>query len=74
MCISPQLNSSFVHCKDFKLVFMIFLNHCTMKEVLLLIFFLKNFLFIYLLLCWVFVAVHGLSPVAGSGGSSSCVG
>ena len=41
--------------------------------------FLKNkfiYLFIYLWLHWVFVAVHGLSLVAASGGYSSlqCVG
>ena len=34
------------------------------------------FLFIYFWLCWVFVAVRGLSPVAASGGHSSsrCAG
>ena len=34
------------------------------------------YLFIYLWLCWVFVSVRGLSPVAASGGHSSlrCVG
>ena len=39
------------------------------------IFFL-NYLFIYLWLCWVFVFVQGLSPVAASGGRSSsrCAG
>ena len=38
-------------------------------------FFLIN-LFIYFWLCWVFVSVQGLSPVAASGGHSSsrCVG
>ena len=39
--------------------------------------FFKNFyLFIYLWLCWVFVSVLGLSPVAASGGHSSsrCAG
>ena len=37
------------------------------------IFFLTIFayLFIYLWLCWVFVSVRGLSPVAASGGHSS---
>ena len=47
----------------------------------LLFFFLKQFLyfyylFIYLWLCWVFVSVQGLSPVAASRGHSSsrCVG
>ena len=42
-------------------------------------FFLKNkfiYLFIYFWLCWVFVSVRGLSPVAASGGHSSlqCAG
>ena len=39
-------------------------------------FFFFKFLFIYLWLCWVFVSVWGLSPVAASGGHSSsrCVG
>ena len=34
------------------------------------------YLFIYLWLCWVFVSVRGLSPVAASGGHSSsrCTG
>ena len=34
------------------------------------------YLFIYLWLCWVFVSVQGLSPVAASGGHSSswCAG
>ena len=38
--------------------------------------FLKNYLFIYLWLCWVFVSVQGLSLVVESGGHSSsrCVG
>ena len=38
-------------------------------------FFFFNF-FIYLWLCWVFVSVRGLSPVAASGGHSSlrCAG
>ena len=36
----------------------------------------KNYLFIYLWLCWVFISVQGLSPVAASGGHSSswCAG
>ena len=36
----------------------------------------KNYLFIYFWLCWVFVSVRGLSPVAASGGHSSlrCAG
>ena len=39
-------------------------------------FFLIFYLFIYLWLCWVFVSVWGLSPVAASGGHSSsrCAG
>ena len=43
-----------------------------------LLFFLNFYLFIYLFiwLCWVFVSVRGLSPVAASGGHSSsrCAG
>ena len=41
-----------------------------------LTFFFKNYLFIYLWLCWVFVSVRGLSLVVASGGhsSSQCVG
>ena len=50
------------------------LNHCATREAL----FLKKkiYLFIYLWLCWVFVSVRGLSPVAVSGGHSSsrCAG
>ena len=40
------------------------------------IFFLINYLFIYLWLCWVFVSVRGLSLVVASGGHSSsrCTG
>ena len=40
------------------------------------IFFKKIYLFIYFWLCWVFVSVRGLSPVAASGGHSSsrCTG
>ena len=39
-------------------------------------FFILFYLFIYLWLCWVFVSVRGLSPVAASGGHSSswCAG
>ena len=39
-------------------------------------FFLIIYLFIYFWLCWVFVSVRGLSPVAASGGhsSSQCAG
>ena len=38
--------------------------------------FLNYYLFIYFWLCWVFVSVQGLSPVAASGGHSSsrCAG
>ena len=38
--------------------------------------FLKNTLFIYLWLCWVFASVRGLPPAAASGGHSSsrCTG
>ena len=38
--------------------------------------FLKNYLFIYFWLCWVFVSVRGLPLVAASGGHSSsrCAG
>ena len=38
--------------------------------------FIYLFLFIYLWLCWIFVSVRGLSPVAASGGHSSsrCAG
>ena len=35
-------------------------------------FILKNFFFIYFWLHWVFVAVHGLSLVALSGGTLHC--
>ena len=39
-------------------------------------FFFLNTLFIYFWLCWVFISVRGLSPVAASGGHSSsrCMG
>ena len=39
-------------------------------------FFFFNLFFFYLWLCWVFVSVRGLSPVAASGGHSSsrCAG
>ena len=39
-------------------------------------FFFNFYLFIHLWLCWVFVSVRGLSPVAASGGHSSsrCAG
>ena len=40
------------------------------------LFFKINYLFIYFWLCWVFVSLRGLSPVAAGGGHSSsrCVG
>ena len=43
---------------------------------ILFFFIFKFYLFIYLWLCWVFVSVRGLPPVAASGGHSSsrCVG
>ena len=44
---------------------------------MILFFFFNIYLFIYLfLLCWVFISVRGLSPVAASGGHSSsrCAG
>ena len=52
------------------------LNHWTTREVpsiQILIYFL---FFIFFWLCWVFVSVRGLSPVAASGGHSSsrCMG
>ena len=54
------------------------LNHCATREALYLLDFgfLKgtnffNFKFIYFWLCWVSVAVRGLSLVAASGGHSS---
>ena len=52
------------------------LNHWTTREGPGLFFFFFNILFIYLWLCWVFVSVWGLSPVAASGGHSSsrCAG
>ena len=39
-------------------------------------FFFNLFIYIYFWLCWVFVSVRGLSPVAASGGHSSsrCAG
>ena len=55
------------------------LNHCASREappcLIYLFIYLFN-LFIYLWLCWVFVAVRGLCLVAASGGYSSlkCAG
>ena len=45
-------------------------------KILFFFFFFLNYLFIYLWLCWVFVSVRGLSPVAASRGHSSsrCAG
>ena len=54
---------------------------CYIEQVLVgslffVFFFLKNYLFIYFWLCWVFVSVRGLSLVVASGGHSSsrCAG
>ena len=51
------------------------LNHCATREALFVFFNFFN-LFIYFWLCWGFVSVRGLSPVAASGGhsSSQCTG
>ena len=48
-------------------------THNLNTSVHILGFFFFNFiyLFIYLWLCWIFVSVQGLSPVAASGGHSS---
>ena len=52
--------------------------HLTLTRIVnkIFFFFKKNYLFIYLWLCWVFVSVQGLSLVAASGGDSSswCMG
>ena len=47
-----------------------------LSSFLLFFFLIFIYLFIYLWLCWVFVSVRGLSPVAASGGHSSsrCAG
>ena len=39
-------------------------------------FYKKGFIYLFIWLCWVFIAVHGLSLVVASGGYSSlrCVG
>ena len=49
------------------------LNHCTTREVPLamVFFFFNKFIYLFIWLCWVFVSVRGLSPVAASGGHSS---
>ena len=54
-------------------------NTTFLKSLLLFFFFYSNLLFIYIFyfwLCWVFVSVRGLSPVAAGGGHSSsrCAG
>ena len=57
--------------------FVCFLIVCFFKDTKsFLIIYLFIYLFIYLWLCWVFVSVRGLSPVAASGGHSSsrCAG
>ena len=61
--VTKNLFSCFVFCCCCCLFFVCF-------------FFFNFFLFIYLWLCWVFVSVRGLSPVAASGGHSSsrCAG
>ena len=58
------------------IVFSVQVFHLLGSPLLLSITFLKNYLFIYLWLCWVFVSVPGLSLVAASGGHSSsrCAG
>ena len=38
----------------------------------LMIIYLFIYLFIYLWLCWVFISVRGLSPVAASGATLHC--
>ena len=59
----------------------VFVSSFKVKFLTILFFFLNFiylfiYLFIYFCLCWVFVAVHGLSPAAASGGPSSsrCAG
>ena len=49
---------------------------CHSAVTLYLLSFFLNYLFIYFWLCWVFVSVRGLSPVAASRGHSSsrCAG
>ena len=68
-------NNHFQLLLVFHLIFTsIFLNNVLMLLFLFNIFFLTIFayLFIYILwLCWVFVSVRGLSPVAASGDHSS---
>ena len=53
-------------------------HETTFKEFLFFFFFLNLFIYflIYFWLCWVFVSMRGLSPVAASGGHSSsrCAG
>ena len=58
----------------FKIMVIYGFHNLKKVKVLLSNFFLN--LFIYLLLCWVFVSVRGLSPVVASGGhsSSQCAG
>ena len=69
----------FCHCRFVLPVIQFHINAITEYTLFnLLFYFFKNFiyLFIYLWLCWVFVSVWGLSPVAASGGHSStrCAG
>ena len=69
--VAPQILRAFHHSKQ---------QRCLWKALLTFFFFLKKFtffyLFIYLWLCWVFVSMRGLSPVAASGdhSSSRCAG
>ena len=56
--------------------FYLLLHSFFFNKVLQSVIYLFIYLFIYLWLCWVFVSVRGLSPVAASGGHSSswCAG
>ena len=73
-----------MHEGDYSSVFFFFFNNIHpavtsssyfLKE-FLYFYYLFIYLFIYFWLCWVFVSVRGLSPVAASGGHSSsrCTG
>ena len=53
---------------------LVYLYNCNLldnKTEIDVCFFKNYYLFIYLWLCWVFISVRGLSPVAASGGHSS---
>ena len=59
--------------------FVLYSKHAFLKCIcfyICILFFFFFYKFIYLWLCWVFVSVRGLSPVAASGGHSSsrCAG